>query len=254
MKHLLFMALLLWGQRAFGQSDTTGMVLLDSLPAKADYEFGIVTEVGVAQVSSRIPNLTSFLKSNQAGRANTVSYQLYTGFGVRIRRIKILAQITIPLSASDESRYKASQKWMVRQQSGSQFGVIAGYDVLNDYNRRIYLFGGAGFTNLDFNVYQRSTQIIPFQSIFQNASLMGIGSLRIQNAPYLDFGLEAAYREKRVRSIQYVIRLGYRVGVKQRAWGSEYYQFIDPIQDKVSQFYGHWVMNWSSNRKPRRKP
>ncbi len=247
MKTILCVCLLLLGRHAFGQSDTTRMEPLDSLPVRVDFPYGLISELGYAQTTYYMPNLKSFLKANQMGGANTSGFQLHLGLGFRYKRVKIITQTNVPLTAWRQKGGPGT--WVVRQRGGYQYGLVVGYDLLNGYTRRLYLYSGLGIMAVNLDVYRKSGQTVTFGSLPQNSGIGGASLLRIAQAPYVDMGVEYSFREKRVQSISYTARIGYRLGIRQKTWGNEVYSFSDPISDKVSQYYVSFFNSFSSNAK-----
>ncbi|AQG80421.1 hypothetical protein [Spirosoma montaniterrae] len=240
MKRYLFV-LLLTVTVAHGQVDST---FTDSLPARQTFRFGVSTELGTALTFTNLPEFRSFLRSNQITPPPIYGNSFVFNFGVRINRVKVLAQhnlLLINIGASSPNG------WVVRSQGASYTGLSVGFDLLNNRNRRLYVGGGLGGFNTDFNLYRRATQPVSFGSVLQTVPAGSVPSLRLIGAGCVDVYLEYGQREKRNRSVESVIRLGYRRGTTRRSWESDAYTFTNPITERVSQVYLQATIAFSVN-------
>lgn len=233
----------------------TDSTRLDSLPRKSALKYSLISEAGILQTITTFNNLQSFLEANQAGSPLTASYQFSLGIGFRLNRLKVMGQINSPLTFLLVGHSGASSTtWTARQQSGGQLGLLLGYDLLNAYNKRLFIYGGVGWMSINFNIYRKGTQTVPVQTIFQGSSTGGVGSFYLYRVPFFDAGLELATRERRRRGSLYVFRLGFRRGWKQEAWASDVYQFSNPLTDRFSQVYIQTLVNgatsWGKSKKP----
>jgi hypothetical protein len=252
MKHLLA-GLLLMAQLASGQ--TLDSTRLDSLPGKSNFRISLINDLGMFQPAIFMPNFNAFLKANQIGYTTRAGYHFNYGLGIRVKRVKVTGQVSLPLLfLSGNGRRSGNNGWVVHQQGGFQAGGIVGYDFLNAFSQRIFVYAGAGISGLEFNIYKRSTQAIPFSSVFQSATTSGVGTLAVRNAPYIDFGVERAHRERNDKSIDFVVRIGYRHGLRKNAWISDAHQFTDPIRDRLSQFYVQSLVSISNNYPRKKQP
>ncbi len=227
-------------QLAAGQ--TLDSSRLDSLPGKSNFRFGIVYEFGLNTALTPLPGLRSFLRANQIKQYGHLSSAINMNLGLRVNRVKIMAlgQSTFYKTP------KASNNW-IQQNWITSGGVLVGYDVLNSFNRRVFLFLGFGGADYQVSLYQQSSQTIPFQSVLTATPQASVPSLVLRNAGYFDVAIEICQREKRKVSPYTTTRIGYRTGTFKKAWESDTYTFTDPIKDRFSQFYFQFIIAYSIN-------
>ncbi len=250
MKHLLA-GLLLMAQIAAGQ--TLDSTRLDSLPGKSNYSISTFFEGGYYLGTPKTVNLNSFFVNNQVEEIRSAGGSFGVGLGLRVNRFKYVMLFNGPILTRIKP-YSKSTGWVARQQAGSSFGLIAGYDILDSYSRRFFIYGGAGLSSVNYNLYYNSGQTIPFQSILQQPSKGGIGALWLRQAPYIELALEFSFREKRAESMEYTTRIGYRRGIGKKTWQSEQYQLSDPISDRITTVYIQYQFTWSTNTSKRERP
>lgn len=238
-------------------------IQLDSLPKKSNFKVGAIIELGVTPTLVELPAFRSFLRSNQIRSPSPLKSYFNSAFGLRYGRTKLLMQTNYSLfdGFNNSNSYSTGSVWVVRSQTTINFGLNAGFDVLNARNHRLYVGAGMGGLGFDYSLYLRSTQTIPFNAVLQTTPLGSVPSLSLRNVGYFEAYLEYSQREKRKRSVENVIRVGYRTGTYQKAWESDVYQFSDPIRDRASQFYlqgtfsfsinaGHFLQSYTKRSRP----
>jgi len=216
------------------------------MPIKSNYRFGLNIESGVFQSIMRLPHLQKFMEANGGETPVTADVHVHIGLGFRLNRVKATFQFSTPTTLLAQVP-RNSTKWITRQQGGRQWGIQLGYDLVNGYARRWYVYSGVGVQSIDFTVYRRTGQTIPFGSILLNAPPGGVASLGIRNAPYIDMGIEMSFREKQPQSRGATTRIGYRHGLRQNDYRSDMYGLTDPISDRLSQFYVQTFFSVSDN-------
>lgn len=246
MKRLIFL-LLITTQVAFGQADDSTASV--SITPKSDFKYGLIGDFGFAPTATLLPTIRSFFRDNQIRSDGSLTLFLNFGFGVRLRRLKLLAQNGFGLkNARAYSELPATGSESVAQNSVANYtGLLVGYDVVNSRNRRLYINVGLGGMEYGFNIFRRTNQTVPFQSVLQTGQTGTLSSLLLRNVGYVDVNLEYAQREKRKRSIEYVIRLGYRSGTYAKAYESDAFLLIDAPRDRIGQIYLQTSLSLSAN-------
>jgi hypothetical protein len=220
-------------------------VATTSIPPKSNFKFGIISSISYATALTTMPNLRSYFRANQIDEQEGLFNQfVHLNVGFRYKRLKLITQSgrgveIISFEPRDEGR-------VARQIYADYMGAMLGYDVLNGRNRRLYVNVGTGTTTYKYNVYRRSEQPVDFQDLTQYSQAGNIPSLRLTNR-YIDFNLELAQREKRKRSAEVILRLGYRRGLSPQAWRSDAFALQGAPTDRINQFYFQVGYNFSSN-------
>lgn len=246
MKRLLF-TLLLTTQVALGQADDSTATL--SIPPKSDYKYGLIGDFGLSPTLTLLPTIRSFFRDNQIRPDASLALFLHFGFGVRLRRFKLLVQNGF--GTKDTKTYSdlpATGFESVAQNSVANYtGLLVGYDVVNSRNRRLYVNIGIGGMEYGFNIFRRTNQAVPFQTILQTGQTGTLSSLLLRNVGYVDVNLEYAHRERRKRGIDVVTRLGYRSGTYTKAYESDAFQLTDAPKDRIGQIYLQTSLSLSTN-------
>lgn len=243
----LLLLLLISAHTALGQvSDSAATA---PFPPKSNFKRGLIADFGFSPTLTRLPTLRSFFSANQIRLDASLVLFCHFGFGVRFNRLKLLAQNGFGLSSKTEDPISANKpdEFVAQTTVANYTGLFLGYDVLNARNRRLYVNVGLGGLEYGFNIYKRSNQTVPFQSILQTGQSGVVSSLLLRNVGYLDVNVEYAYREKRKLSIEYAIRLGYRSGTYAKAYESEAYLLTNAPKDRIGQIYLQTTLSLSAN-------
>lgn len=232
MKQLLA-GLLLIAHMAAGQ--TLDSTRLDSLPGKSNFRYSLSTDIGITQGIVFLPALRGFLQENRI-EENPALNMYFTG-GITFRKNRVKWAFYGNQSISRDPSYSTNKTTVVRMVSASMIGLSIGYDVLNSFNRRLYIGGGVGGANQVYSIYRQSTQSIPFKSVLSSNQTGLIPALNLQNAGYFEAFVEYSQREKRRAGVTNVLRLGYRTATYHKAWESDAFVFTDPITDRYRQLY-----------------
>lgn len=232
MKRLIF-SLLAIGRSAFGQTPTPSDNPV-SLPPKSNYKFSIMTELGLTVASTRMPAMWSFFRNNGIKPDFHLDPLLSLGVGARYGRVKAMLQAGYGVDMIHSSDQEATA--IARQIDANYSGLLAGFDLVNARNRRLYLNAGLGTLTYEYTVYRQTNQTVSFQNILQADQSGHIPSLRTRNT-YLDINLEYTQREKRKQGAATVLRLGYRRGVQAKTWESDAFRLTEAPTDRISQFY-----------------
>ncbi len=222
---------------------TTDSTLLDSLPRKSNFRFGFLYEFGLNTTATLLPEMRSFFRANQIKPLALSAGTVNLNFGVRINRIKVMVQS----QSSFFSRTVSTNNWVQKNGINSQ-GILVGYDVLNSFNKRVFIYVGLGGAEYNLSLYRKGVQQIPFQSVLQTPPSAGsVPSLALRNVGFAEVALEFSQREKRKASAYTATRIGYRTGMVKKAWESDVYTFTNPIKDRFSQFYVQFIFAYSLN-------
>ena len=153
MKRLLLL-LLITTQVAVGQADDSTAVA--TLPIKSDFQFGLISDLGLLTTATLLPNIRSFFKANQIRPDPSLAFFLNFGFGVRLRRFKLTVQNGLGLKiSSDYSQLPVAGSESVAQNSVANYmGILVGYDIVNSRNRRLYINFGLGRMEHGFNIFR----------------------------------------------------------------------------------------------------
>lgn len=228
-------------QIAAGQ--TLDSTRLDSLPEKSNFKFGFLYELGFNSAVTLLPEMRSFLQANQLPSPTISLGVINLNLGIRRNRVKVMVQ-----SQSALFRPLVTTNNWVQQSGISSLGILTGYDVLNSFNRRCFIFLGLGGAEYNLSLYRKGVQTIPFQSVLQASPPVGsVPSLVLRNVGYFEVAVEISQREKRRLSPYTATRIGYRTGTFKKAWESDVYTFTDPIKDRFSQFYVQFIFAYSIN-------
>lgn len=244
MKRYVFL-LLITAHAAVGQTvDSTSV-----LPAKSNFKYGLISEFGLSNTITWLPAIRSYFKSNQIRPDGLADLCFTFNFGIRFNRFKLLTQNGISIKAARTyAELPTNGATFVAESTGMSYsGLLIGYDLVNARNRRLYINAGLGGIQYGFNIFRRTTQAIPFQTLLQTSQTGTIPSLLLRDAGYVDVNVEYAQREKRRRSIAYVLRLGYRTGTYAKAYESDAYLLVDPPSDQIRQLYVQAAFSLSTN-------
>lgn len=224
---------LLASQLAAGQ--TTDSVKTAAIPPKSNFKYGIVSRIGFTQALTDVPNMRSYFRANQIKPNTRFDRFAHWNAGVRYRRFKLLTQGEqgFDMFATYSNDDKVS---VARQTRANIAGALLGYDVLDARNRRLYASVGLGSITYEYEVYRRTDEPVDFQNLPQYSQPGNIPALRLVNN-YIDFSLELTQREKRRRSAESALRLGYRRGLRPRSWQSDAFVLQGAPRDQVSQIY-----------------
>ena len=242
MKRFLFM-FLLTSQAAMSQ--TPDSVKTAAIPPKSNFKFGIISSISFAMATTSTPNLRSYFRANQIKPAPSFGQFAHWNGGFRYKRLKFMSQSGRGLDIySSEAHY--GNKREAQLDHADYVGTMLGYDVLNGRNRRLYLNVGSGAVLYKYSVFRYSQQYVDWQDLKQYNQPGNIPTLRLTNH-YLDFNVELVQREKRKRSAEYLLRAGYRRGLRPRAWESDAFVLQGAPTDRISQFYLQIGYNFSLN-------
>ena len=246
MKPLVFL-LLITTQVALGQVQDSAAVI--SIPPKSNFKYGLISDLSLSPTFTLLPNIRSFFRSNQIRADGPLTFFLNIGFGVRVKRFKFLSQIGFGLKrATPYYEFPATGSEFIAQNSVANYtSLLVGYDVVNSRNRRLYINLGLGGMEYGFNIFRRTNQAIPFQTILQTGQTGTVPSLLLRNIGYVDINVEYGHRERRKRSIDFVTRLGYRSGTYAKEYESEAFPLINAPRDRIGQIYIQSVLSLSTN-------
>lgn len=226
-----------------------------TLPTKTDFRFSFISELGTefALGYGNLPNYRSFLKANQIKYTSRPDLFFNFGFGGRYNRLKVMVQTGINVGFAPVPADPGSGSLVARKLTAGYIGGMIGYDIVNARNRRVYINAGVGGMSYEFSIYRQATQPVSFQNMLQQTSTGNVPSLSFVNT-YWDVNVEYCQREKRKRSAQNVVRIGYRRGIRPEPFTSDAFQLTGAPTDRISQVYFQGVYYFSSNyAKPGRR-
>ncbi|MBC6609740.1 hypothetical protein H8B15_02325 [Hymenobacter sp. BT507] len=226
-------------------SQTPDSVKTTSIPPKSNFKFGIVSSISFSLAAVSTPHLRSYFRANEIKPAPFFGQFAHWNGGFRYKRLKFISQAGRGLDISFMEGRK-DDKRVAQQDHADYTGFMLGYDVLNARNRRLYLNVGTGAITYKYSVYRRTPQIVDWQDLTQYSQPGAIPSLTLTNQ-YLDVNLELTQREKRKRSAEYMLRVGYRRGLRPQAWESDAFLLQGAPTDRISQFYLQIGYNFSLN-------
>jgi hypothetical protein len=242
MKRFLFL-FLLTSQVALSQ--TPDSVETDATPPKSNSKFGIISSISFAAAITSTPHLRSYFRANQIKPASSFGQFAHWNGGFRYKRFRFMSQsgrgLDLDLSVSHYGEKREAQL-----DHADYVGTMLGYDVLNGRNRRLYFNVGSGAILYTYSVHRYTQQHVDWQDLNQYNQPGNIPSLRLINH-YFDVNLELVQREKRKRSAEYMMRVGYRRGSRPRAWESDAFMLQGAPTDRISQFYLQVGYNFSLN-------
>ncbi|QDK80090.1 hypothetical protein EXU85_16340 [Spirosoma sp. KCTC 42546] len=249
MKLFILLALLgafpAWSQVTDSTSQTP-------FPAKSNFRSGFLMEPGYAYVATLIPTMRSFFRDNHVKTESNLDKIIVAGFGYRLYRFKGMIHSFVGLDQRLlPPPEPAGSNLVARRQNLSGLDVHLGYDVANTRNKRVFINAGVGSIRYEYSLFRTTSQIVPFQTIFQYAPPASVPSLYLTSG-YWDVHVEVSQREKRKDTFLWVSRIGYRRGFQPIAWQSEAYQLTDAPRDRISQFYLQLGIYFSRNRLDRR--
>ncbi|MFD2570259.1 hypothetical protein ACFSUS_06405 [Spirosoma soli] len=227
-----------------GLSQTTDSTAIGTLPPKSDFKYGLMAELGLTFTSTSLPQIRSFFRSNEIEPAGHLDPLINFGVGGRYQRLKLMIQTGFRFGFTALPREESAL--VAKKVNVGYTGALLGYDVVNSRNRRLYINAGIGGVAYEYSVYRRTNQVVPFQSVLQYNQAGNIPSLRLTNN-FWDVNIEYSQREKRKQSIEHVLRLGYRRGIRANAWDSDAFQLTGAPTDRISQFYFQGTYYFSSN-------
>ncbi|WP_128546153.1 hypothetical protein [Larkinella soli] len=227
-------------------ADSTAQV---SIPPKSDFKSGMMAEIGVSVASTRIPAIRSYFRSNGIRPDSHIDPFLHFGFGGRYGRFKVMllagrsfSFIDLPPLRDDD----AGSRPVARQVRANYGGGQIGFDLANTRNRRVYLNAGLGTIGYEYSVYRQSDEAVAFSDLPQYRPGGHIPSLILYNH-FWDVNIEYSQREKRKRSVESVLRIGYRRGLQPGTWKSDAFRLTGAPTDRISQFYIQGTYYFSSN-------
>lgn len=241
---LLPLVWLLGSHLAFGQ--VTDSVATSTIPPKSDFKFGLLGETGFSIMSTSMPNLRSFFRSNQIAPDFHIDSFMDVNIGARYRRLKLMIHYGYNFNLFERHWKQGSASSVAQQNDASLSGASLGYDLANARNYRLYANVGFGSVRYAYSVYRTSEQTVSFQDITQFSRVGDIPSLTLSN-DYWDINLEYAQREKRRSSGGSVTRLGYRRGLRGAAWQSEAFRLTGGPVDRIGQIYLQTTFSISYN-------
>lgn len=244
--YLLFF--ILGAHVAAGQ--TTDSTTTTGLPPQSDFKYSFLFETGVTLASTSIPNIRSFIRSNQIRPDFHIDPMINFGLGGRYGRIKAMLQVGGGFSFT--SLPSDGDSLVARQNTAGYTGATLGFDVANTRNRRLYINVGYGGIGYEYSIYRRTNRAVPFQDLLAYNQPGNVPSLQVTNE-YWDINIEYTHREKRKRSAENVIRFGYRRGIQTKAWESDAFRLTGAPTDRISQFYFQAGYYFSSNYAKRTK-
>jgi hypothetical protein len=221
---------------AVSQNDTT-------IINKSNFDWGITLFGGTpnsANITRRYENLGKLVKSNRNLSKNKIGSQfsevIPLGFGLRIKRLKISTEITLPTFVREGE---------VSTISGN---IVLGYDVLNSRNYRIYPYFGFGKSQNTFTPIVNNQKTVDFKDL--SDPNFGVAFPNLYNSTSsFDFGIEFSHREKKSRSFGWYSRIGYRLAQNATPWKSRQLIITNSPIDKVNQLYFTYGVVYSVNRK-----
>ena len=248
-KILLFVLMTFFVQTAFCQnlSDTVNVEYSKNSPRRLSLSVGPVAS---ALAFNSLPNLNQFLKTQRipTNNINDVSIYFPVGFSYQTKRILLRYGLNISIAMSNNDRinnYSTSlSMW------NSNFST--GYAFFADRNNFLYLNLGIGFGEYTKTINKYDLQSISLASALQN----GVNqSMVLKNTQgFIDIGVEFLKRSQGKR-IGQCLRFGYRYGLKETPWSSQFIRLSDVPSDRISSIYLESFLNIPHiSRKNRNNP
>lgn len=232
-------------------------VSTDSPPDPAELTHGWVSDLSVGSTIgiNNVPAYQTFLATNRIEASPGLALYLNIGgVGYRYRRFRLMTQVLYSVIFEQVGSQRTGLGFVSRKIAGGGFGLLAGYDLVNDRNRRLYLNLGAGRVGQEHSIYNRSRVAIPFSQLPKATQTGAIPSLQIVNT-YWEISLDYCQREKRKRSAGLTVRAGYRRGFRPQPWTSDAFTLTDAPTDRISQFFMQLGYQFSTNyTKKRARP
>ncbi len=235
MKQILLFALMtFFVQTSFCQnlSDTVNVEYSKNSPKRLSIGFGI--PIG-GFLWSIHPNLNNYLDANNVPD-KFFSFTIPISINYQVRRWRYSAELYYGISSSTPSYFQNRNT-----EKSDLVGLSAGYAVFADRNKFIYFNLGVGVMGCTQTVELNNGQTSNLSSALQT----GIGqSIILKNTgAYLDFSLEFILRTKQGQILGKSTKIGYRYGLKETPWNSEYKNFTNTPSDRISSFYLQFNLN-----------
>lgn len=246
MKYVLLISWLVPWLANAQSSDSTTLAALQPVPAARR---GILLEFGLAPVVTLLPTLRSYLRTNQIRPDAAVNLFFSFGIGLRSNRLKLVGQNGFGLKDANvgDPLAAATTEWVAQNTVANYTTLLVGYDLLNARNHRLYLNVGLGGLAYGVSIARQTNQPLPFQALLQTPQVGAVSSLLLRQVGFFELNLEYALREKRRRSIESLIRVGYRSATFSKAYESTAFHLLDAPGDRASQIYLQTVLSLSTN-------
>jgi hypothetical protein len=243
MKQILLFALMtFFVQTSFCQnlSDTVNVEYSKNSPKRFSISGGLSLS---ALAWHSLPNLNQFLKTQDISNDNLTVYIPF-GINYQINRLKL--QIMINYGIAIPSNYQNNYSTTLKV---NNLSISTGYAIFADRNKYIYFNLGVGSCKYTETINKYNQQITSLASALQNS----IGqSITLQNTQsFIDIGIEYLNRTKGKRLGQSV-RLGYRYGLEETPWSSQFIRLSDVPSDRIGSVYLETLLNIPSVSKKHR--
>ena len=184
-----------------------------------------------------LPNLNQFLKAQRIPNSNLDNISTYFPFGItyQANRFKILYELNFGTTTTSDRENNYSTTFDMKNGS-----ISTGYAFFADRNNFVYFNLGIGYGEHKKTINKFNPQSTSLASALQN----GVGqSIILRNTQgFIDVGLEFFNRTQGKR-IGQCIRLGYRYGLKETPWSSQFINLSDAPSDRISSIYLEGFIN-----------
>jgi hypothetical protein len=248
-KILLFALMTFFVQTSFCQnlSDTVNVEYSKNSPRRFSLSVGPLTS---ALAWHSMPNLNQILETQRISNSGFDNVSIYLPAGLSYQNNRFLLRyglgFGIAMSNSDRmNNYSTSLN--VRN-----FNLSTGYALFADRNHFLYLNLGIGYGEYTKTINKFSSQSTSLATALQN----GAGqSIILKNSQgFVDISIEFLNRSQGKR-IGQSIRLGYRYGLKETPWASEFIHLSDVPSDRMGSIYLEGLLNIPNfSRRERNNP
>jgi hypothetical protein len=225
-KILLFALMTFFVQTSFCQSlsDTVNVEYSKNSPKRFSFGLGVPAYFGFWWIYA--PNLRTFLNDKDIPVSDRfIPLPLSFSYQVNKYKISIEGLYGFPRRSASNDKYNTSL-------TAESIGLTFGNAILSDRNYFVYLNVGGGYAEYTRTIDIKNQPTTTLASALQFGN--GQSIILKNTGAFLDFNLEYMYRASRVgRSI----RAGYRFGLNNNAWTSDFIKLNDSPSDKVDSFY-----------------
>ncbi len=243
-KAILFVLVTIFVQNSFCQnlSDTVNVEYSKNSPKRFSIGFGLPVSGFIWTLN---PNLNRFLDANNVP-SKFFSFTLPLSLNYQVNRLKFNLDLYYGISSSTPSYFQNKNTLL-----NNLAGISAGYAIFADRNKFIYFNLGFGvmesYQSVELNNGQTTALSTALQSGFGQSVVLK------NNSAFVDFGLELMLRNKKGQSIGKSTKIGYRYGLEETPWNSEYKNFSGVPSDRMSSFYLQFTVNIPGRRSYRRE-
>ncbi|MES2516899.1 MAG: hypothetical protein V4585_02255 [Bacteroidota bacterium] len=235
MKQILLFALMtFFVQTTFCQnlSDTVNVEYSKNSPKRFSIGLGIPITGFLWTI---YPNLNHYLDENNVPD-KFFSFTIPLSINYQVKRWRYSAEVYYGISSSTPSYFQNRNI-----EKNDLVGLSVGYAVFADRNKFIYFNLGVGAIASSQTIELNNGQTSNLSSALQS----GIGQSVIlkNNGAYVDFSLEFMLRNKQGQILGKSTKIGYRYGLQETPWNSEYKNFTNAPSDRISSFYLQFNLN-----------